>query len=134
MSIGYASYMNEHATLIKSYLNDLSGQNKTRALVAKYVADEALAQHIADIEAAFPAYELIPEQILSEDDMVVVRGTFRGVHRGVFAGIDATGKLVSAGLIIIYQVQNNRIVHHWMQFDLFSLLQQLQDKSVGTTA
>ena len=126
--------MNENKRLIKSYLDALSGRNKTPELVAKYVADKALAQHIAEVEAAFPSYELIPEQTLGEDDMVVVRGTFRGVHRGAFAGIDPTGKAVSAGLIIIYEVQNNRIVHHWMQFDLFSLLQQLQDKSAGTTA
>ena len=126
--------MNENKRLIKSYLDALSGRNKTPELVAKYVNDKALAQHIAEVEAAFPSYELIPEQTLGEDDMVVVRGTFRGVHRGAFAGIDPTGKAVSAGLIIIYEVQNNRIVHHWMQFDLFSLLQQLQDKSAGTTA
>ena len=126
--------MNENKRLIKSYLDALSGRNKTPELVAKYVADKALAEHIAEVEAAFPAYELIPEQMLGEDDMVVVRGTFRGIHRGAFAGIDPTGKAVSAGLIIIYQVQNDRIVHHWMQFDLFSLLQQLQQKSAGITA
>jgi hypothetical protein len=124
----------DNKSLIKSYLDALSGREKTPALIAKYVADPALAVHIAEVEAAFPAYELNAEQMLGEADMVVVRGTFRGVHRGPFAGVDPTGKTVSAGLIIIYQVENEQIVRHWMQFDLFSLLQQLADKSAGTTA
>jgi predicted ester cyclase len=90
------------------------------------VADEVLAKHIADSEAAFPNYELIAEEMAAEGDLVVVRGEFRGVHLGPFAGIEPTGKAVSAGLIIIYKVQNGKIVNHWMQFDTFSLLQQLQ--------
>ena len=126
--------MTDNKLLIKSYLDALSGRNKTPELVAKYVADEGLAQHIAQVEAAFPAYELVAEQMLGENDMVVVRGVFRGVHRNAFAGIEPTGKSVSAGLIIIYQIRNGRIVSHWMQFDLFSLLQQLQDQSTGATA
>ena len=126
--------MTDNKLLIKSYLDALSGRNKTPELVAKYVADEGLTQHIAQVEAAFPAYELVAEQMLGENDMVVVRGVFRGVHRNAFAGIEPTGKSVSAGLIIIYQIRNGRIVSHWMQFDLFSLLQQLQDQSTGATA
>lgn len=126
--------MDDNKTLIRKYLQALSGHPKTPQLVENYVADPALARHIAEVEAAFPGYELNADQILAENEMVVVRGTFRGVHRGSFAGIDPTGKTVSAGLTIIYQVQNGRIVDHWLQFDLFSLLQQLQDKSAGTSA
>ena len=126
--------MNANKSLIRSYLEAVSGRKKTPELVAKYVADQALAEHIAQVEAAFPEYELIAEQTLAEDDMVVVRATFRGIHRGPFAGIEPTGKAVSAGLIIIYQVQGGRIVQHWMRFDSFSLLQQLQGRAAGTGA
>ena len=118
--------MKENQNLIAEYLGALSGRAKTPEVVAKYVADPSLAAHIAEVEAAFPAYELIAEDILSDRDMVVVRAIFRGVHEGPFAGIEPTGKPVSAGLIIIYRIQNHRIAEHWMQFDLFSLLQQLQ--------
>ena len=118
--------MTEPKTLITDYLRTLSGQTKPLDLVRRYVSDERLAKHIAEIEAAFPSYEIIVEDLLAEGDKVVVRGEFRGIHRGPFAGIEPTGKSVSAGLIIIYAIASGRIVDHWMQFDLFTLLQQLQ--------
>src|SRR5580704_6442976 len=121
--------MTEPKTLITDYLRTLSGQPKPLELVRRYVADERLAKHIAEIEAAFPSYEIIIEDLLAEGDKVVVRGEFRGIHRGPFAGIEPTGKSVSAGLIIIYAIASGRIVDHWMQFDLFTLLQQLQSPS-----
>jgi len=120
------SSVSQNKKLIADYLNALSGKAKTADIVGKYVADESLAKHIADIEAAFPHYELLPEETTAEKDLVVVRAQFRGFHRGPFAGIAPTGKTVSAGLIIIYKIQNGKIVNHWMQFDTFSLLQQLQ--------
>ena len=118
--------MTEPKILITEYLRTLSGQPKPPELIRRYVADERLAKHIAEIEAAFPSYEIIIEDLLADGDKVVVRGEFRGIHRGSFAGIEPTGKSVSAGLIIIYAVASERIVDHWMQFDLFTLLQQLQ--------
>ncbi len=118
--------MIENKTLITDYLRTLSGQPKKPDLVRQYVADERLAKHIADVEAAFPNYEIIIEDLLAEGDKVVVRGNFRGIHRGPFAGIEATGKSVSAGLMIIYCIANGRIIDHWMQFDMLMLLQQLQ--------
>lgn len=122
--------MSQNQKLINDYLRALSGQPKPPELVSQYVAGGKLAEHIAEIEAAFPQYEIVTEQMLGERDLVTVRGTFSGVHRGVFAGIEPTGREVSAGLIIIYRIENGRIAEHWMQFDLFTLLQQLQ----GTTA
>jgi predicted ester cyclase len=121
--------MSTNTQFITEYLGALSGKPKPPEVVQNYVSDLALAEHIETVEAAFPEYELTAEDMLADGDKVVVRGTFRGVHRGSFAGIAATGKTVSAGLIIIYQVQNNRIHKHWLQFDLFSLLQQLQGSS-----
>ena len=126
--------MTEPKTLITDYLRTLSGQPKPLELVRRYVADERLARHIAEIEAAFPSYEIIIEDLLAEGDKVVVRGEFQGIHRGPFAGIEPTGKSVSAGLIIIYAIASGRIVDHWMQFDLFTLLQQLQSPSAAQAA
>ncbi len=126
--------MTEPKTLITDYLRTLSGQPKPPNLVRRYVADERLAKHIAEIEAAFPSYEILIEDLLAEGDKVVVRGEFRGIHRGPFAGIEPTGKSVSAGLIVIYAIASGRIVDHWMQFDLFTLLRQLQSPSAVQAA
>lgn len=111
--------------LITDYLSALSGQAKTPELVARFVSDPDLLAHIAGAEAGFPGYELIPEQMIAEGDLVAMRAVFRGVHRGPFAGLEPTGKTVSAGLMIVYRIAEGRIAQHWMQFDMFGLMGQL---------
>src|SRR4051812_48681507 len=127
--------MSDPRSLVTEYLRALTGQPKTPALVHQYVSDDRLARHIAEVEAAFPHYEILIEDMLAEGNKVVVRGEFRGIHRGSqFAGIEPTGNPVSAGLIIIYAVADGRIANHWMQFDLFTLMQQLQTSVAGQPA
>ncbi|MBM3783880.1 MAG: ester cyclase [Acidobacteria bacterium] len=118
--------MDQNKTLIKEYFAALSGGPKPAALVAKYVDDRSLMQHIDEVEAAFPNYELRAEDMIAEGDKVVVRGEFQGVHAGPFAGIAPTGVSAKAGLIIVYRIKEGRIVEHWLQFDLFGLLSQLK--------
>jgi predicted ester cyclase len=117
--------------LIGRYLQALSGQAKTPDLVARWVSDPHLMEHIEQAEAAFPCYELIADELIAERDLVMMRGTFRGVHQGSFAGIPATGRSVSAPLMIVYRLANNHIVEHWMQFDAGAVIAQLQQASVA---
>src|SRR5437867_4239789 len=106
----------ENKQLIGRYLQALSGQAKPPALVARFVSHPALAEHIRQVEAAFPFYELIAEDLIADGDLVAMRGTFQGVHGGAFAGIEATGRAVTADLMIIYRIDNDRIAQHWLQF------------------
>ena len=112
--------------LVLQYLEALSGKAKPAEVVARFVSDPALMEHIAQVEAAFPSYELIAEQVIAEGDLVAMRGTFRGVHRGNFAGIDATGVTATSPLMIIYRLEGARIAAHWLQFDVAGLIAQLQ--------
>jgi predicted ester cyclase len=126
--------MTGNKALLTDYLRAMSGRSKPPDLVQEYVADPALAKHIADVEAAFPNYEILIEDMLAERDLIIVRARFRGIHGGPFAGIEATGRTVSAGLITIYRVENRRIVQHWMEFDRLALLQQLGGAAAGAPA
>ena len=120
--------MNEAAgntRFVTEYLRSLSGQSKTPELVARFVSDPALAEHIQQAEAAFPRYEIVVDEMIAERDLVALRGTFRGVHLGTFAGIPATGRQAAAGLMIFYRIEGDRIVEHWMQFDAASLIAQI---------
>jgi len=65
--------------------------------VSPNVSDPELLQHIADAEAGFPCYELIPDQMIAEDDLVAVRAVFRGVHRGPFAVCNPRAKRFRRG-------------------------------------
>jgi predicted ester cyclase len=64
--------------------------------------------------------------LIAEQDLVAMRGTFHGVHRGPFAGVPPTGRSVAAPLMIIYRLENERIAEHWLHFDGASLVAQLQ--------
>src|SRR5437868_611333 len=115
----------ENKQLVGRYLQALSGQAKPPALISRFVSDVALAEHITHVEAAFPFYELIADEVVAEGDVVALRGSFQGVHGGAFAGIDATGRSVKADLMIFYRIEDGRIAQHWMQFDVASLMAQL---------
>jgi len=117
----------DNKEFVIEYLRSLSGQVKTAELVARFVSDPALAEHIRQAEAAFPRYELQVDGIIAEGDLVSLRGTFRGVQRGTFANIPATGREVAAGLMIFYRLEGRRIVEHWMQFDAAGLIAQLTE-------
>lgn len=111
--------------LIGRYLQALSGQAKPPDVVARFVSDPHLVEHILQAEAAFPFYELVAEDLIAERNLVALRGTFRGVHGGPFAGIQATGRAVTADLMIIYRIEGDRIAQHWMMFDAAGLIAQL---------
>lgn len=115
----------ESKQLIQEYFNALSGQPKTNRLLDRYVSDSALKEHIRVAEAAFPEYELTPNLLVAEADLVAARCTFRGVHKGEFAGIQATGNPVSAELMIFYRIRDGKIAEHWMQMDTPALIGQL---------
>jgi predicted ester cyclase len=118
----------QSAQFIEDYLHALSGQPKTNELVAQFVSDPILVEHIRNVEAAFPAYELIAHQLIAEENLVAMRATFRGVHRGIFAGIEPTRKTVSADLMIFYRLRDGRIAEHWLQMDMGGLMDQLTQK------
>ena len=115
----------DNKTFIRRYLDALSGNEKPPELVRQFVTDEGLIQHVATIEAAFPRYEVIADDMLAEDDRVALRATSAGPHSGDFAGIGPAGGLVTQPFMIIYRVSGEKIVEHWLSIDRLSLMQQL---------
>jgi predicted ester cyclase len=122
-----ASVITDNHQLVQDYVKAISGTPKTEALIQQYVSDPSLKEHIRQAEAAFPSYELVAHQIVAEGDMVALRGTFYGVHKGEFAGIAPTGKKVSGDLMLFYRVHDGLIVEHWMQWDMQAVLGQLMN-------
>ena len=103
------------------------GKDKSPASVDQWVAnsDQELKAHIAEMEAAFPGYQLEAEDLVAEGDKVAVRVTVTGTHQGEMAGIPPTGKAVSASGMLIYRIAGDKIVEHWMVFDNLAVMQQL---------
>ena len=65
------------------------------------------------------------EDVIAEGSKLVWRLRLNGTHRGVFLGVEATGKRVSYDLISIARVEGGKIAERWTLFDKHAILQQL---------
>ena len=103
------------------------GQNYRRHLspTLELLSLEGQKQRLASFRVAFPDVRIIVEDVFSEDNYVIFRSTMQGSHRGVFQGIEPTGKTITVTLIDILRVENGKFVEHWGGPDLYDLLKQL---------
>lgn len=115
----------ETKELMAQYFRDLSGKPKTEELLDRYVSDPALKEHIREVEAAFPAYTFEVQEMIVEGDLVAVRGTVRGTHKGVYAGIPPTGRQLNLEVMVFYRISDGRISKYWLQTDSKALIDQL---------
>ena len=74
---------------------------------------------------AFPDYHVTIDDIIGEGDMVAVRATVRGTHRGEFIGIAPTGKKVEIKEAVFIQFADGKAVEAWSYVDNLSVFQQL---------
>jgi len=107
------------------YFNAVSGVSKPRKLLEKYTTDEELIGHIEFFDAAFPRYEMFADEMTSEGNRVVVRARFKGAHEGELNGILPTHRQVEFPFVISYELENGKIVHHWLIADQMALMEQL---------
>jgi steroid delta-isomerase-like uncharacterized protein len=115
----------ESKELMTEYFRELSGKPKTEELVDRYVSDPALKEHIREFEAAFPEYTFEVHEMVSEGNMVAVRATVRGTHKGAYAGIPATGRQLIQEAMVFYRISDGRISKFWLQTDSKALIGQL---------
>ncbi|AHM62726.1 cyclase [Flammeovirgaceae bacterium 311] len=110
--------------LIQEYAEAIS-KDKSDAILDKYMNDDELKGHIIIFETGLPNYQLVAKDIVAEGNKVVVRGTVEGEHKGDLFGVPPTGKKVKVDGLIMYELADNKIVNHWMQFDTVALMQQI---------
>jgi hypothetical protein len=88
--------------------------------------DGELRKHIEVFQAGVPGYVLDPHDIIAEGNKVVVRFTMLGRHTGELMGLPPSANDLSVSGIIIYELEDDKIVNHWMEFDVPSFMQQIQ--------
>ena len=111
--------------LIRRFYAAVSGTDKPPSVLARYLSDKTLVEHILAFEAAFPRYTITADEIIAEGERVAVRATIRGTHRGEFLGVQPTGRAITLSAVILYTVRDGAIVDHWLKPDPAGLLQQL---------
>ena len=88
-------------------------------------SSEALKQYVGTFLTAFPDLNLSVEDLIAEGDKVVWRFKSTGHHNGPFMGMPATGKTGNITGIVIFRLENSRIVEGWVNIDTLGLLQQV---------
>ena len=86
---------------------------------------EAWRGFTAPFVEAFPDLRLTIQDIAAEGDTVAARVAFRGTHRGEFQGIPPTDKEVAFSSMEFNRVMDGKVEEHWVELDLFGLMQQL---------
>ena len=81
--------------------------------------------HIAFFDTVFPKYEMFADEITAERNRVVVRIRVKGCHEGELNGILPTHRKVDFPSVISYEIENGKIVHHWLIADQMMLMEQL---------
>jgi predicted ester cyclase len=115
----------ESKELMAEYFRDLSGKPKTEEVLDRYISDPALKEHIREVEAGFPEYKLEVQEMISEGDLVAIRGTVLGTHKGAYAGIPPTGRQIKLEVMVFYRIRDGRISQFWLQTDSKALIDQL---------
>jgi|SRR5690606_4868878 len=106
-------------------------REKSEATLNKYIADPELKTHIELTEKGLPNYQLTAIDIIAEGEKVAVRAMAEGVHQGDLFGVPPTGRNVSFEFLIVYEIKNQKIVDHWLQFDTMNLMQQVGVKPMA---
>ncbi len=129
----------ENITVIRCYFEEVWNRGKVEML-SEFMAEKVLAYDATDSQpkvglesveqvvilfhAAFPDMQVSLYDLLAEDDKVVARWGLRGTHHSTFMGAPASGKMVDVTGIVIYRLENYKIVEYWGNFDTLGLMQQ----------
>ncbi len=86
---------------------------------------EQAKQLMTAYTTAFPDLQLTTEDMVAEEDMVAIRNTWSGTHRGTFQGLPPTGKHVTFSGSDFFRFVGGKIAEQWADLDALGLMQQL---------
>lgn len=95
---------------------------------------EGLKAMVRAMREAFPDLHVDVEDQIVAGDKVVERWSCTATHEGEFMGIPATHRHVEVHGMDISRLRDGRLVEHWTQVDMVSLLEQLGAMPTQTRA
>ena len=91
----------------------------------EFKGPEGFRQMVTIFRTAFPDMRFTIEDMVAEGDMVAVRITDRGTHKGEFMGIAPTGKKVTMTEAMFIRFEGDKEVEAWGCADMLGMMQQL---------
>ncbi|KAB1197165.1 MULTISPECIES: ester cyclase [Haloferax] len=86
--------------------------------------EEQKAQ-IRMLREAFADFSATVEDVVTEGDVVAMRITLRGMHKGPFMGVEATGNTFEVSNMVFTRVEDGLIAERWVIPDMMGMLTQL---------
>ena len=86
---------------------------------------ENYKQHMQTCRSGFPDLHFTIEDTIAERNEVVLHWSARGTQRGTFLGMPATNKTGNVSGTSILRIENGKIVEHWSDWNLLTLMEQL---------
>jgi len=130
--------LTENKALVRRYYDEvLTARNRSllgQLLDPSFVshvsggADAGAEAYAAALDATFAAFPDLAATVhdqVAEDDKVVTRWSAIGTHQGDFAGVPASGHAITVTGIHIHRVRRGRLVEHWEELSMLSVLRQL---------
>jgi steroid delta-isomerase-like uncharacterized protein len=74
---------------------------------------------------AYPDVTIDVDDLVAEGDMVAVRWSAIGTHRGDGLGFPATGRRAQFTGMVFVRIKEGKLVEGWNNFDQLGMLQQL---------
>lgn len=94
---------------------------------------EETKQILASIRIAYPDIQYTVDDIISSEDLVVIRWTATGIHEAEFHGMPASGEQETWTGINIFQVACGQIVQSWAAVDGLSQFDQGSPSDISAT-
>ncbi|SHE87468.1 conserved hypothetical protein, steroid delta-isomerase-related [Seinonella peptonophila] len=91
-----------------------------------YQSKEGLKQFAATILTAFPDKHYTVEEIIGQGNIVLVRMTVKGTHRGMFFGTPPTGQTIDVTLYRRYRLEDGKIAEHRGWIDMVTMWKQIR--------
>ena len=103
---------------------DVSGQD---AVIDETRTIEEVKELVVLFRTAFPDASYTVHDLIAEGDRVVARWSLTGTHRGTIYDLSPTGKRVSVNGILIFRLEDGKIVEYWGKIDYLGLMRQLSE-------
>jgi len=134
----------KNKAIARLYMEDI-WNNKDMDSVDKLVSDDfinhsslpgmppnrdGLKQFISFSGNTFPDGHYAIEDMIAEGNRVMMRGSFRGTHRGEFMGVPGTGKEITNTWIVVLSIENGKVTERWGEYDALGMNLQIGFKFV----
>ncbi len=96
---------------------------------ARNLPAKAFKRFAAAMFKAFPDVKANYTPLVAKGDKIAVIGVVRGTQKGAFFGMPPTGKTIRWTEMHVFRIRNGRIAEHWVQADMFGIIQQIKAAS-----